>query len=171
MHGDLTNDPFQQSCSRITHKPNPSQECTNWYTRTIRVENVIHINAPIEHVWDLTMDVETWPEITPTMTRVELLDSPLDLGSEARIKQPGQRERTWTVTELEPTRSFAWSTNMVGLSMTGAHHLEATSGGTNNTLIVEVDGPLAPILGPLMKRPIAKAIAAENEGFREAAER
>lgn len=137
----------------------------------MRVQNIIDISAPIERVWDLTMDVETWPDITPTMTSVELLDTPLQLGSDARIKQPGQRQRTWTVTELEPQRSFAWSTKMLGLSMTGAHHLEATDDGTRNTLIVDIEGSFAPIIGPLLKRPIAKAIAAENDGFREAAER
>lgn len=137
----------------------------------MQVQNTIHIDAPIERVWGLTMDVETWPEITPTMTSVELLDAPLRVGSSARIKQPGQRERTWTVSALEPKRSFAWSTTLLGLSMTGAHHLEESGDGTQNTLTVDIDGPLAAVVGPLMKRPIAKAIAAENEGFRVAAER
>lgn len=137
----------------------------------MRVQNTILIDAPIRRVWDLTLDVETWPDITPTMTSVELLDTPLRVGSAARIKQPGQRTRTWTVSQLEPERSFAWSTTMLGLSMTGAHQLEESGDGTQNTLTVDIEGPLAPVVGPLMKRPIAKAIAAENEGFRAAAER
>lgn len=137
----------------------------------MRVKNIIHINAPIGRVWDLTMDVEAWPDITPTMTAVELIDTPLRVGSDARIKQPGQRERTWTVSELEPHRSFAWSTNLLGLSMTGTHHLEAAGDGTLNTLMVDVEGPLSLVVGPLMKRPLAKAIEAENKGFRDAAER
>ncbi len=161
----------KRAARAVVTKPTLAQVCTTWYTLHMRVKNVIHINAPIERVWELTMDVETWPDITPTMTSVELLDTPLHVGSDARIKQPGQRERTWTVTELEPQRSFAWSTTLLGLSMTGAHHLEPTAEGTSNTLTVDIEGRLAPIVGPIMKRPIAKAIAAENEGFREAAER
>lgn len=138
----------------------------------MKIEHVEQISAPIDRVWALTMDVEALPTITPTMTSVERLDDgPLDVGSKATIKQPGQRARVWTVSELQPNETFAWSTKLLGVTMTGAHHLEEAGDGTQNTLTVDIEGPLAPLVGPLMKRPIAKAIATENEGFRDAAER
>ena len=34
----------------------------------MKLENVVHIGAPVEVVWALTEDVEAWPDVTPTMT-------------------------------------------------------------------------------------------------------
>ena len=65
----------------------------------MKLENVMHIGAPVEVVWALTEDVEAWPDVTPTMTSVERLeDGPLAVGSQASIKRPGQGARVWTVT-------------------------------------------------------------------------
>jgi uncharacterized membrane protein len=138
----------------------------------MRIEHSIDITAPIERVWDLTMDVEAWPGLTPTITRVERLDSgPLAVGSRARIKQPAQRAKVWTVTELEAGKCFAWATKAVGTKMTGGHALSQTEAGTTkNTLTVDIEGPLAPVVGRLLRRPILSAITEENQGFKRAAE-
>lgn len=137
----------------------------------MRIENSIEIAAPPDEVWGLTVDVEALPSMTPTMTRVERLDSgPMAIGSSARIKQPAQRSRVWTVTELDEQRRFAWSTRAMGMTMTGIHQLEATDQGTSNTLALELEGRLAPVLGPLMSRSMRRALAQENQGFKTAAE-
>ena len=137
----------------------------------MRIEHTEEINAPVREVWALTVDVESWPAITPTMTRIERVDdAPLQIGSDVRIKQPGQRERVWTVSALDPQRQFAWSTKALGMTMTGSHRLEASDAGTRNTLVIDLDGPMAPVLGPLMRRPLRRALESENEGFRTAVE-
>ena len=137
----------------------------------MHIEHTIDIAAPAERVWELTLDVEKWPELTPTITSVERLDNgPMAIGSQARIKQPAQSTKVWTVTTLEPRRRFAWSTRLMGNRMTGSHELIETSGGTTNRLTVDIEGPLAPVLGVLIRRPIQNAIKKENEGFKRAAE-
>lgn len=137
----------------------------------MRIENSIDIDAPIERVWALTIDVESWPKHTPTITAVERLDTgPLHVGSTARIEQPGQRPRTWTVTELEEPRRFSWSARAMGTTMTASHELRTGEGRTTNRLVVEIEGAPAPIVGALLRRPIGKAIATENDGFKAAAE-
>lgn len=137
----------------------------------MRVEHTIDIAASPERVWKLTLDVESWPQYTPTMDSVERLDNePLSIGSKAKIKQPGQRSKVWTVSQLDDTASFAWQTQALGMTMTGGHHLSPSGDGTSQTLVVELSGPLAPVLGPLLRRPILGAITKENEGFKSAAE-
>lgn len=137
----------------------------------MRIEHSIDIAAPVDRVWDVTMDVESWPEHTTSMTSVERLDDgPLAIGSTARIKQPAQPIRTWTVTVLEPKARFAWATKAMGMRMTGSHQLTPIAVGTRNTLTVDIEGGLAPVLGLVMRGPIRKAITAENEGFKAAAE-
>ena len=75
----------------------------------MRIEHTIDIAAPAERVWALTVDVESWPELSPTMTAVERLDGgPLRVGSTARVKQPGQRAKVWTVTAVQPGRPVPW---------------------------------------------------------------
>lgn len=137
----------------------------------MRLEHTIDIAAPIELVWDLTLNVEEWPDHTPSMDSVELLDdAPLAVGSQARIKQPSQPMRVWTVTALEPRKHFAWSTKMMGTRMTGGHHLSERDGETVSTLAIDVEGALAPLIGLLVRGPIRKAIRRENEGFKAWAE-
>lgn len=137
----------------------------------MRVEHSLDIDAPVARVWELTLDVESWPNHTPTMTSVERLGGlPLEVGSEVRIKQPGQRERVWTVRKLEPQSRFVWSARAMGTTMTATHELAETATGTRQTLSVELDGGLSGVIGALISRPIAKALAAENQGFKAAAE-
>ena len=136
----------------------------------MRIEHELLIPATPDTVWELTEDVQSWPTFTPTMTDIELLDPPpLTVGTRARIRQPSQPQRTWAVTALEPGRYFAWSTNAMGMTMTGSHLIEAAEDGTKQTLAVELTGRLAPILGRLLRRPIERSLAQENAGFAAAA--
>jgi uncharacterized protein YndB with AHSA1/START domain len=137
----------------------------------MRLEHTLLIEAPVEAVWALTVDAERWPEATPTITTVERLDDgPLSVGSQARIRQPAQPARTWTVRTLEAPHTFVWDTQALGMTMTGGHHLATEGDGCRNTLTLEVTGPLAGVLGSLLRRTLLKAITQENEGFKRVAE-
>lgn len=138
----------------------------------MRITHSIDIDAPPERVWDLTLDVESWPDHTPTMTRVQRLDyDELGVGSRVKIKQPGQASRVWTVSDLRPGERFAWSARAMGTQMTATHELRPAGAMTTNTLVVDIEGPLSGIVGRLVRRPIQRAIRTENEGFKTAAER
>jgi len=54
--------------------------------------------------------------------------------------------------------------------MSASHDLVETPNGTTNTLTVDIDGRLAPLIGALLRRPIRKAIAIENRALKAAAE-
>jgi uncharacterized membrane protein len=137
----------------------------------MHLEDRVEIAAPAARVWALTVDVERWPDSTPTMTSVERLDDgPLAVGSQARVKQPAQRPRVWTVTQLEPGRRFAWATTAMGLRMEGAHLIEGDDTACTNTLTLEVTGALASTLGRLLAGQFRKAIVTENQGFKRTAE-
>lgn len=137
----------------------------------MRVEHSVEIDAAVQRVWNITLDVESWPQHTPTIESIEKLDAgPMAIGSRARVKQPGQGAKVWTVSQLDPEKRFAWWTKALGTTMTGIHLLDESDAGTTSTLAIEIDGPLAPIVGALVRRPILAAITRENQGIKQAAE-
>ena len=135
--------------------------------------NTIEIAAPIERVWSLTEDIEQWPTITPTMTTIVRLDNgPLRVGSTARVKQPRQRARVWTVTRFDPNETFAWQSRILGMPVVGSHSMASRGdGSTTNTLTLEMSGVMARLLGRILASTLRQALATENAGFKQHAER
>lgn len=137
----------------------------------MHLQHELLIDAPIERVWALTLDVERWPDATPTMTEVTRLDDgPFGVGSQARIKQPAQSARVWTVTRLVEPTCFEWETTLGPLRLRGGHHLSAEGDGCRNLLTLDVEGFGSGLFGLIAGRSLRKAIATENEGFKAVAE-
>lgn len=135
------------------------------------IENTIKIRAPHSIVWDITTDVEQWPSWTPTVTSVHLVDEgPLKLGSAARIKQPGQPEAEWTVTEYEAGKSFVWESRRIGLKFRASHNIEEDEAFSISILKVEASGFLSVILWPLLKIAIGRSLKEENKGLKQRCE-
>jgi hypothetical protein len=138
----------------------------------MRLEDETVIAAPVDVVWRLTEDIESWPGITPTVTRVERLDAgALQVGSAARLEQPGLPPKVWTVTRLEENSLFEWETRIYGVRFTGRHQLASTGDGCRNTLVLDLHGRGAGVLGALAGRKLRRSLAAENAGFKERAEK
>ncbi len=139
----------------------------NQSTSAATLAHTLHIDAPPDLVWAVLVDVERWPEWTPTMTSVVRVDDgPFHLGSTAKIKQPGQPESLWTVTAFVPGQAFTWGTGRTGLQLLARHELLASGAGTESLVTLDMDGALATLLGPILRRFAANAIATENEGLK-----
>jgi len=137
----------------------------------MRIDHSIKIAAPLRTVWDLTVDVESWPEISPYVTRATRLDpGELRPGSRVRIKQPGQGPRVWTVDQYRAPDLFVWSTRVLWLTMTATHELAPAGDGTRNDLAIDLTGRGSGVLGLLLGGMVRKVLRAENEGFKRAAE-
>ena len=137
----------------------------------MRWTDTLEIDAPVDVVWALNTDVEQWPTRTPTMQSVQRLDrGPFHVGSQARIKQPGQRLAVWTVTRMLPGHEFSWQTVRRGLVLIGTHRVEAAGDGSRNTLQIDATGPLSRPFGLLFGAAVRRALRTENAGFKTAAE-
>jgi Polyketide cyclase / dehydrase and lipid transport len=138
--------------------------------RSMRIEHHLDIDAPPSVVFALNIDIERWPTLTPTVTSVTRLDEgPLRAGSQALIKQPGQRATVWTVDTVEPDHRFVWSATTTGLRMVATHLVDPIPSGARNLLRIELDGPVARFVGPLLRRKLHTVLETENEGFRREA--
>ena len=136
----------------------------------MHIDNTLAIAAPVHRVWDLTIDIERWPTLTPTILSVERIDDgDLRVGSSARVRQPRMPLAVWTVTELEPLSRFVWEAQILGSRFVGGHHLTSMSDGTRNVLTLDVSGWTAGLLAVTAGSAMRQAIATENDGFRRAA--
>lgn len=135
------------------------------------ISSDVRIDAPADHVWALTVDVEAWPRITPTMTSVERLDDgPLRVGSSARVVQPKQRPTVWTVTRLDAPHRFEWQAKVLTVTMTGTHRIDADADGCRNRLGLELSGFGSGLMARLLGGTLRQAIETENQGFKQTAE-
>jgi uncharacterized membrane protein len=130
------------------------------------------VEAPTARVWDVLVDVESWPRWTPTVTSVRRLDDgPLRVGSSARIEQPKLRPMVWTVTELVPERSFTWVARVPGVAITGEHTITRLDDGrTRLDLVATSSGPLAFLADLLAGWRTRDYVAREAAGIKAAAE-
>jgi uncharacterized protein YndB with AHSA1/START domain len=134
-------------------------------------ETSVLIAAPPERVWEVLVDVERWPEWTASMSRVERLDEgELRVGSRARVKQPRLPPSSWTVTEVDPGRSFTWRSRSGGVTSEGRHRVEATGEGARATLTFRQTGLLAGPIGLLWGRQIRRYVEMELAGLKRRAE-
>lgn len=137
----------------------------------MKVEDAVDIEAPPEAVWAVTVDVERWPEWTPTMKSARRVDQgPFAAGSAALIRQPGLPEARWVVTTFKPGENFTWETRVRGVRIVATHELTGIPTGTRNLLRVEVFGLLAGFLWPLIRSSLRRALEQENAGLKNRCE-
>ena len=133
---------------------------------------VVEILTPPERVWAALLDVERWPEWTPTVTSAKRLDDgPLAVGSRTKLVQPTLAAAVWYVTELDQTKGlFVWATSQPGVTVTGRHGLERSPNGSKVTHELRYSGLLGPLMALLVKKLSREYLAAEAQGLKERCE-
>jgi uncharacterized protein YndB with AHSA1/START domain len=128
----------------------------------------VHIDAPPDRVWQLTVAVERWPDFVPTFVQVARTDTgDFGPGKSARVTPKGFLGSVWTVTKFDARRAFTWeSTALPGLHFVGSHTVEPDRAGTRLTLDLVVSGWLAAVLSPLTSPTFRKNLKIEAEAFK-----
>ena len=132
----------------------------------------ISIQAPADRVWSVMSDVVRWREWTASVTSIERLDDgPLQVGSRARVRQPKLATLVYTVTRLDPGRSFAWRAESTGLTIVGDHRIEPGPGdAVTVTLSIYQSGVLAPLVARLAAGLTRRYMTMEAEGLKRRSE-
>lgn len=137
------------------------------------IQRTIDISAPPERIWEIMSDIARWPEWTPTVTNVELLDTgPFRVGMRARLRQPRLPVAVWTVTAIEPGRAFTWESLNPGVTAVATHRIDVRGTSTVNqvTLKLEWTGWLAPLIRLLFGRLSARYVETEAESLKRHSE-
>ncbi|HEX7745925.1 MAG TPA: SRPBCC family protein [Micromonosporaceae bacterium] len=125
------------------------------------------IAAPVAAVWKVLLDVERWPDWTPTVTSARWLDpGGMRPGARVRLTQPKLGTAVWTVTDVQPGRSFVWIRRSPGVATLGDHVLTDGPGGTSVTLGIEHSGPLAGLARLLTDRLTRRYVETEAHSLK-----
>jgi len=135
------------------------------------IEPSIEISKSPAAVWPVMVDVERWPEWTPSVTKLERLDSDgFGLGSRVRIRQPKLKTMIWRVSEFQEGRSFTWEARSPGIHVTGRHEIRPTDRGSIVTLTVIQSGWLASLFGPFFTPLAQRYVQIEAQGLKKKCE-
>jgi uncharacterized protein YndB with AHSA1/START domain len=139
---------------------------------TVVVQRSIDIDAPVPTVWEVVSDVERWPEWTASVRSARReRTGPLVLGERVVLAQPRLPTVTYTVTALEPGRSFTWEAGNAVSRGVGEHVLTPrVGGGCTATLRVVQHGPAAPVAALLLRRIAHRYVRMEAEGLKARSE-
>jgi uncharacterized protein YndB with AHSA1/START domain len=134
--------------------------------------SAIDIDAPPELVWLVLMDVERWPEWTPTVTTAKRLETGMfRTGSNVRLKQPRMPETLWRVSSLTPQEAFTWTSSSRGVNTVARHVISAREGGgTRAEGHLRQTGPLGWFARLFFARMTKKYLEQESQGLKKRCE-
>jgi hypothetical protein len=133
-------------------------------TIIIRSDNVI-INAPLETVWQVLIDVENYPAWNPFTTRVEttfVVGEPVIL--HVTMNEHRRRIQREVITVFEPPHAFAWASIMGAPFVLKANRWQIVEplddGRTAYRTYETFDGLLVPLVMALYRRDIQRGFDA-----------
>src|ERR1700758_3051641 len=128
------------------------------------------VDAAADEGYRLVIDVERGPEMTASIREVRRLDSgPIQVGSEAIVRQPRLPSARWRVTGMEPGRTFIWEAGAAGVTTVGEHVVEQDGERAVITITLRMHGPLAWLATAVWGGLARKHVSMELEGFRRTA--
>lgn len=137
----------------------------------MRIETTVSVAAPRKTVWAAMTDVESWPEISESVTSLRKLDpGPLRVGTRVRLKQPKLPPAVWTVTELVDNERFSWATPGLGFRTTAFHEITPAGDGSLLHFGVDQSGPLSRLAGRLYRGLTERYVDLEANGIKRRAE-
>ena len=131
----------------------------------------VDIAAPPEVVWAVMADAERWHEWTPSVRSIRFLDpGPVRVGARALIRQPRFPPAVWTVTELNPGRSFIWTSGAPGMRVFGHHSVDPAPGGSRATLRLQYQGALGGLFARMTRGITNRYLGYEANGLKARSE-
>ena len=131
----------------------------------------IDIFAPAERVFEVMSDVERWHEWTPSVNSITLHQpGPLTVGGRALIRQPKFPPALWTVTAIEPGRSFTWLSRAPGVRVIAHHSAVPTLNGSRATLSLRYEGIFGGLLAWMTEGVTKRYLFLEAGGLKARSE-
>ncbi len=131
----------------------------------------ITIKASQEAAWNVLSNVTYWHEWTPTVTRVEVLNTPeLKLGNRYKVIQPKLQPVVWTITELN-SANFTWESKSPGMHMVAEHTVKSVDANQSEvTLTFAFKGWLGILIGKIYGKMTEEYVQTEAQSLKKKVE-
>ena len=144
--------PLSLGCAAVRDAGEPVAAGTDRaFSHTVRV------GAPPEAVWALWTDVAGWPRWDTELDSASL-DGPFAAGARGRLVPKRGPSARFTVTELDPGRSYTFETALPMARLRVRRFWTEAAGGPEITHAVSFHGPLGGVfarrLGPAFRRAL-----------------
>ncbi len=131
----------------------------------------IPIHTSQEAVWNVLSNVAHWHEWTPTVNKVEVLNTPeLKLGNRYKVFQPKLQPVVWTVTELN-SANFTWESKSPGMHMVAEHIVKSVNANQSEvTLTFAFNGWLGNLIGKMYEKMTEEYVQTEAQSLKKRVE-
>lgn len=131
----------------------------------------ITIKSSQQSVWNVLSNVAHWHEWTPTVNKVEVLNtSELKLGNRYKVFQPKLQPAEWTVNELT-TSNFTWESKAPGMHMVAEHVVKSVNANQSEvTLTFAFSGWLGNLLGKMYGKMTEEYVQTEAQSLKKKVE-
>jgi hypothetical protein len=137
---------------------------------SIEKQQVIH-SLPQE-VYSVLIRLEDWRKWTSSINSISILDkASFSVGSKVMILQPKLPPAKWTITDIQPNKSFTWTKESFGLKIIAVHLINESPEGSLFTNRVEYQGFLAAPVYFLTRSLTQLYLTLEAEGLKRACEK
>ncbi|MEQ4722212.1 SRPBCC family protein [Nonomuraea sp. B19D2] len=122
-------------------------------------EHTMDTTAPTAAIWALYADVNGWTAWDTSVLQINL-EGPFEVGAEGTMTPEGQDTVRFRIVELLTNELFTDETVVGELTLRFIHKLEDAGAGTRVTHRVEIIGPGAEQIGPMVTSDVPDAMAA-----------
>ena len=131
----------------------------------------ITIQSSQEVVWKVLSNVAHWHEWTPTVNKVEVLNTPeLKLGNRYKVFQPKLQPVVWTVTELN-SANFTWESKSPGMHMVAEHIVKSVSANQSEVILTfAFNGWLGNLIGKIYGKMTEEYVQTEANSLKKKVE-
>ncbi|MBL8351609.1 MAG: SRPBCC family protein [Burkholderiaceae bacterium] len=132
----------------------------------------LDIRATHETVWMHLSDVLDWPKWLPTVSAVDAVrGAALNPGSRFLIRQPRLKPQVWTVTDIQPGKSFTWEAGSPGTLLVASHTVIPTGPmSCRVSLVFRFHGIVGVVFGVILGSLTRKYLATEAASLRQVSE-
>ena len=137
----------------------------------IKFSTSLAINASQDLIWKVLSDVAHWHEWTPTVTKVEVLNTPeIKLSNRYKVIQPKLQPAVWTITELN-SANFTWESKSPGMHMVAEHVVKPINANQADvTLTFAFNGWLGNLIGKMYGKMTEDYIQTEAQSLKKRVE-
>ena len=123
-----------------------------------RFEHSAESTADPRMVWRRYVDVEHWCEWSQQGVEWSRIDGPFEVGTKGKSKPPGSPALGFELVAVEPDAGFVSEARMPGARLRFEHVIEPIDRGSRITHRVGLDGPLAFLYRPFVRKGVEQGL-------------